>query len=124
MTGKPAGPLHGVRILDLCSNLAGPYDCTLLADFAIAADAQIGQLCLSINLHQNRPSFSASSQIIGCHRKIPCRALSCSHSDILGDRVIPAVPGRETPAQQESAPTRPIERWALCRACSHEDLHY
>ena len=32
MTGKPAGPLDGVKVLDLCSYLAGPYGCTLLAD--------------------------------------------------------------------------------------------
>jgi crotonobetainyl-CoA:carnitine CoA-transferase CaiB-like acyl-CoA transferase len=28
----PAGPLDGVTVLDLCSYLAGPYGCTLLAD--------------------------------------------------------------------------------------------
>ena len=33
MTDKPAGPLDGVKVLDLCSYLAGPYGCTLLADF-------------------------------------------------------------------------------------------
>jgi crotonobetainyl-CoA:carnitine CoA-transferase CaiB-like acyl-CoA transferase len=32
MTGKPAGPLDGIKVLDLCSYLAGPYGCTLLAD--------------------------------------------------------------------------------------------
>jgi crotonobetainyl-CoA:carnitine CoA-transferase CaiB-like acyl-CoA transferase len=32
MTGKPAGPLDGVTVLHLCSYLAGPYGCTLLAD--------------------------------------------------------------------------------------------
>ena len=36
MSEKPktrtAGPLDGVKILDLCSYLAGPYGCTLLAD--------------------------------------------------------------------------------------------
>ena len=32
MTGKPAGPLDGVTVLDLCSYLAGPSGCTLLAD--------------------------------------------------------------------------------------------
>jgi len=32
MTGKPAGPLDGITVLDLCSYLAGPYGCTLLAD--------------------------------------------------------------------------------------------
>ena len=31
-TKKPAGPLSGVTVLDLCSYLAGPYGCTLLAD--------------------------------------------------------------------------------------------
>jgi crotonobetainyl-CoA:carnitine CoA-transferase CaiB-like acyl-CoA transferase len=29
---KPIGPLSGITILDLCSYLAGPYGCTLLAD--------------------------------------------------------------------------------------------
>jgi crotonobetainyl-CoA:carnitine CoA-transferase CaiB-like acyl-CoA transferase len=33
MTDKPTGPLDGVKVLDLCSYLAGPYGCTLLADF-------------------------------------------------------------------------------------------
>ena len=32
MTDKPAGPLDGIKVLDLCSYLAGPYGCTLLAD--------------------------------------------------------------------------------------------
>ncbi len=32
MTTQPAGPLDGVTVLDLCSYLAGPYGCTLLAD--------------------------------------------------------------------------------------------
>ena len=36
MTASPAdrrrGPLDGVKVLDLCSYLAGPYGCTLLAD--------------------------------------------------------------------------------------------
>ena len=31
MTGA-AGPLGGITVLDLCSYLAGPYGCTLLAD--------------------------------------------------------------------------------------------
>lgn len=32
MTRSTAGPLGGVTVLDLCSYLAGPYGCTLLAD--------------------------------------------------------------------------------------------
>ena len=32
MTDKQAGPLDGIKVLDLCSYLAGPYGCTLLAD--------------------------------------------------------------------------------------------
>jgi crotonobetainyl-CoA:carnitine CoA-transferase CaiB-like acyl-CoA transferase len=32
VTGTPAGPLSGITVLDLCSYLAGPYGCTLLAD--------------------------------------------------------------------------------------------
>ncbi|MGE0257987.1 MAG: CaiB/BaiF CoA transferase family protein [Alphaproteobacteria bacterium] len=30
--GRRPGPLDGVKVLDLCSYLAGPYGCTLLAD--------------------------------------------------------------------------------------------
>jgi crotonobetainyl-CoA:carnitine CoA-transferase CaiB-like acyl-CoA transferase len=33
MAGKAAGPFDGIKVLDLCSYLAGPYGCTLLADF-------------------------------------------------------------------------------------------
>ena len=29
---RSPGPLDGVKMLDLCSYLAGPYGCTLLAD--------------------------------------------------------------------------------------------
>jgi CoA-transferase family III len=32
MPPTPAGPLDGVTVLDLCSYLAGPYGCSLLAD--------------------------------------------------------------------------------------------
>lgn len=32
MTAPPAGPLSGVRVLDLSAYIAGPYGCTLLAD--------------------------------------------------------------------------------------------
>src|SRR5260370_8217722 len=32
MTASAAGPLTDVTVLDLCSYLAGPYGCTLLAD--------------------------------------------------------------------------------------------
>lgn len=32
MTHSPAGPLDCIKVLDLCSYLAGPYGCTLLAD--------------------------------------------------------------------------------------------
>lgn len=28
----PAGPLNGVKVLDLSAYIAGPYGCTLLAD--------------------------------------------------------------------------------------------
>jgi len=36
MSKTPAGPLTGVTVLDLCSYLAGPYGCTLLAGQEIA----------------------------------------------------------------------------------------
>jgi len=32
MTSQAAGPLGAIKVLDLCSYLAGPYGCTLLAD--------------------------------------------------------------------------------------------
>ena len=32
MTKEASGPLGGVTVLDLCSYIAGPYGCTLLAD--------------------------------------------------------------------------------------------
>ena len=32
MTGVPAGPLHGVKVLDIATMLAGPYGATLLGD--------------------------------------------------------------------------------------------
>src|ERR1700675_2327507 len=34
---QPVGCLSGVTVLDLCSYLAGPYGCTLLADLGATA---------------------------------------------------------------------------------------
>jgi hypothetical protein len=44
MTREAAGPLGGVTVLDLCSYLAGPYGCTLLADLGRRRRDCLGEL--------------------------------------------------------------------------------
>jgi crotonobetainyl-CoA:carnitine CoA-transferase CaiB-like acyl-CoA transferase len=104
MTG--AGPLDGVKVLDLCSYLAGPYGCTLLADLGadvIKIEAPQGDM-----LRQFPSSLAGESRFfLGTNRGKRALALDLKQpeglavlkrlvagADVLVENFRPSVPAR------------------------------
>jgi len=106
MDTNPTGPLTGITVLDLCSYLAGPYGCTLLADLGanvIKIEAPQGDM-----LRQFPSSLPGESRFfLGANRgkravaldlKQP-EALAVLHrmvesADVLVENFRPSVPAR------------------------------
>src|SRR5215472_13926835 len=80
MTREPAGPLSGVTVLDLCSYLAGPYGCTLLADLGadvVKIEAPVGDM-----LRQFPSSLPGDSRFfLGTNRGKRALALDLKHKE-------------------------------------------
>jgi crotonobetainyl-CoA:carnitine CoA-transferase CaiB-like acyl-CoA transferase len=106
MTGNPAGALDGVTVLDLCSYLAGPYGCTLLADLGatvIKIEAPQGDM-----LRQFPSSLAGESRFfLGTNRGKRALALDLKQpeglavlhrmvesADVLVENFRPSVPAR------------------------------
>ena len=103
---QPAGPLSGVTVLDLCSYLAGPYGCTLLADLGanvIKIESPQGDM-----LRQFPSSLEGESRFfLGTNRGKRALALDLKQkdglavlhrmverADVLVENFRPSVPGR------------------------------
>ena len=106
MTASAAGPLTGVTVLDLCSYLAGPYGCTLLADLGatvIKIEAPQGDM-----LRQFPSSLAGESRFfLGTNRGKRALALDLKQpeglailhrmvetADVLVENFRPSVPAR------------------------------
>jgi crotonobetainyl-CoA:carnitine CoA-transferase CaiB-like acyl-CoA transferase len=106
MTGATPGPLDGVTVLDLCSYLAGPYGCTLLADLGanvIKIEAPQGDM-----LRQFPSSLAGESRFfLGANRGKRALALDLKQpeglavlhrmvesADVLVENFRPSVPAR------------------------------
>src|SRR3984893_15297898 len=106
MTTSTAGPLTGVTVLDLCSYLAGPYGCTLLADLGatvIKIESPQGDM-----LRQFPSSLAGESRFfLGTNRGKRALALDLNQpegvavlqrmvasADVLVENIRPSVPAR------------------------------
>jgi crotonobetainyl-CoA:carnitine CoA-transferase CaiB-like acyl-CoA transferase len=102
----PVGPLSGITVLDLCSYLAGPYGCTLLADLGadvIKIEAPQGDM-----LREFPSSLAGESRFfLGTNRGKRALALDLKHrdgiailhrmvasADVLVENFRPSVPAR------------------------------
>ena len=106
MTRQPAGPLSGVIVLDLCSYLAGPYGCTLLAD--LGADVIMIESPQGDMLRQFPSSLPGEARFfLGTNRGKRALALDLKQkeglailhrmvesADVLVENFRPSVPGR------------------------------
>ncbi len=106
MTEHSPGPLDGITVLDLCSYLAGPYGCTLLADLGadvIKIESPQGDM-----LRQFPSSLPGESRFfLGTNRGKRALALDLKHpeglsvlhrmvagADVLVENFRPSVPAR------------------------------